>query len=161
MSKQEVFNGVFSDEEEKKLYTINLNPGQKVYGEQLVAGDNEEFRSWHPKRSKPAAAIKNNIEQFPVEKDSKILYLGAGSGTTASHVSDIAKDGMIYTVEFSSRPMRDLIHLAEARENLIPLKIDARKTDELAKFVFSVDLVYMDLSQADQSDILIKNADAF
>jgi len=160
MIKTEVSEEVYSDGD-KKLYTINLKPGQKVYGEQLVEADGKEFRSWHPKRSKPAAAIKNNIEQFPLHTDSKVLYLGAGSGTTASHFSDIARDGLIYTVEISSKPMRDLIHLAESRDNLIPLKLDARKTDELTQFVFSVDLVYMDLSQADQSSILIKNSERF
>ena len=38
-----------------------------------------------------------------------MLYLGAASGTTVSHVSDVVgPEGMVYAVEFSHRPGRDL-----------------------------------------------------
>ena len=38
------------------------------------------------------------------EPGSKVLYLGAASGTTVSHVADIVgPEGMVYAVEFSHR----------------------------------------------------------
>jgi len=45
---------------------------------------------------------------------SKVLYLGAASGTTVSHVSDIVGEhGHVYAVEFSKRCGRDLVNLAK------------------------------------------------
>jgi rRNA 2'-O-methyltransferase fibrillarin len=53
---------------------------------------------------------------------SKVLYLGAASGTTVSHVSDIVgPEGTVYAVEFSHRPGRDLINMAKSRTNVIPI----------------------------------------
>lgn len=43
-----------------------------------------------------------------------MLYLGAASGTTVSHVSDIVgPKGNVYAVEFSKRSGRDLIEMAK------------------------------------------------
>jgi fibrillarin-like pre-rRNA processing protein len=50
------FGGVFLIN--KKLATINLVPGEKVYGEQLFKIKDVEYREWVPFRSKPAAAMK-------------------------------------------------------------------------------------------------------
>lgn len=53
---------------------------------------------------------------------AKVLYLGAASGTTVSHVSDIVgPSGVCYAVEFSHRPGRDLINMAKLRTNVIPI----------------------------------------
>ena len=44
---------------------------------------------------------------------SKVLYLGAASGTSVSHVADIVgPTGAVYAVEFSHRSGRDLINMA-------------------------------------------------
>lgn len=48
-----------------------------------------EYRVWNPFRSKLAAAILGGIDQIHMPPGSKVLYLGAASGTTVSHVSDI------------------------------------------------------------------------
>jgi len=48
-----------------------------------------EYRAWNPFRSKLAAAIMGGIGNIYIKPGSKVLYLGAASGTTVSHVSDI------------------------------------------------------------------------
>ena len=56
-----------------------------------------------------------------------MLYLGAASGTTVSHVSDIVgPEGLVYAVEFSHRSGRDLLNVAKKRPNIIPIIEDAR-----------------------------------
>ncbi|KAK7817675.1 hypothetical protein U0070_018639 [Myodes glareolus] len=56
-----------------------------------------------------------------------MLYLGAASGTTVSHISDIVgPDGLVYAVEFSHWSGRDLINLAKKRTNIISVIEDAR-----------------------------------
>lgn len=44
---------------------------------------------WNPFRSKLAAAILGGIGNIYIKPGAKVLYLGAASGTTVSHVSDI------------------------------------------------------------------------
>ena len=48
-----------------------------------------EYRVWNPFRSKLAAAILGGIDQIHIKPAAKVLYLGAASGTTVSHVADI------------------------------------------------------------------------
>ena len=48
-----------------------------------------------------------------------MLYLGAASGTTVSHVSDIVgPEGLVYAVEFSHRSGRDLLNMCKKRTNI-------------------------------------------
>ena len=68
--------------------------GESVYGEKKISVDVEggekiEYRVWNPFRSKLAAAILGGVDQIHMKPGSKVLYLGAASGTTVSHVSDI------------------------------------------------------------------------
>lgn len=51
--------------------------------------DKIEYRVWNPFRSKLAAAILGGIDNIHIKPGSKVLYLGAASGTTVSHVSDV------------------------------------------------------------------------
>ena len=51
--------------------------------------DKIEYRVWNPFRSKLAAAIVGGIEKIYMKPGSKVLYLGAASGTTVSHVADL------------------------------------------------------------------------
>jgi len=156
---EEIFPGVFR--KGKRIFTENLRPGQKVYGEDLLKEDGKEYREWIPYRSKLAAAILKGLKTFPFKKGTTILYLGASTGTTVSHLSDIVgKEGVIYAVEFSERMMRELLDLCEKRPNIIPILADARKPKEY-DWVGEVDVVYEDLAQPDQTRILIKNAEMF
>ena len=44
---------------------------------------------WNPFRSKLAAAILGGVDKIHIKPGSKVLYLGAASETTVSHVADI------------------------------------------------------------------------
>jgi len=52
-------------EGEEKLATQNLVPGNQVYNEKLVQSGGVEYRIWNPFRSKLAAAIINELKDFP------------------------------------------------------------------------------------------------
>jgi fibrillarin-like pre-rRNA processing protein len=157
----EKFEGVYTIN--GKIVTINLTPGRSVYGEQLIKIKGVEYREWIPFRSKLCAAIKKKIKFFPFKKGTKVLYLGAGSGTTISHISDIiGKEGIIYAVEISERPLRDLVSLAEIRQNIVPILADARLVETYENIVVErVDTIYEDVADPDQIKILIRNAKKF
>lgn len=157
VKKHEKFEGVFLIN--NKLATLNLLPGEKVYGEELVKIGKEEYRIWDFWRSKPAAAIKKGIKEFPIKKGTKILYLGIASGTTASHFSDIiGKDGIIYGIEISERVLRELVLLAEKRGNIVPILADARKPEDYSNIVFEkVEVVYCDVASPDEINLFIRN----
>lgn len=68
--------------------------GESVYGEKRVSVENDdnekvEYRIWNPFRSKLAASILGGLDDIHIKPGSKLLYLGAASGTTVSHCSDI------------------------------------------------------------------------
>lgn len=155
---QELFFGVYK--KERFIYTLNLTPEKAVYGERLVKEDGKEYRSFDPYRSKLGAAIKKGLKTWPFKKNSKILYLGASTGTTVSHLSDICITGEIYSVEISPHVIDKLVSLSEKRENIIPIMADARKPSEYEE-VGKVDIIYEDVAQPDQADILIKNSRKF
>lgn len=86
------------------------------------------------------------------------MYLGAASGTTVSHVSDIVgPEGLVYAVEFSHRVGRDLINMAKKRTNIIPIIHDARKPQDYRFLVGMVDCVFADVAQPDQARIIAEN----
>ncbi len=145
----------------KKLpATRSLAPDVSVYGEQIVKIDDIEYRVWDPYRSKLAAAILKGLDRFPLKPGYRVLYLGASTGTTVSHVSDIVgDDGMVFAIEVSCRVARELLErVAKHRRNVIPVVEDARRPDNYG-FVFGkVDLEYCDIAQPDQTEIAIANA---
>jgi fibrillarin-like pre-rRNA processing protein len=147
-------------EENQNLFTRNALPGEDVYGESLRQKDDEEFRAWHANRSKAAAAVKNGIE-LGIERDDKLLYLGASTGTTVSHFSDIVSEGLIWAVEYSESVARSLIDLAEKRKNIAPIVADARKTEDYGDLLQEVDVLFQDISQSDQAEIFKRNTEAF
>jgi fibrillarin-like pre-rRNA processing protein len=145
-----------------KLYTKNLDPGTQVYGEKLIDDHDVEYRTWNPHQSKLAAILMNNPETPLLKKELKCLYLGAASGTTVSHLSDILTDGIIYSVEFAERSMRQFIQNTSNRENVIPILGDARYPVEYAKSIFTdVELIYQDVAQPNQAEIAIRNCDYY
>eukprot|EP00968_Pinguiococcus_pyrenoidosus_P027861 scaffold7513_cov296-Pinguiococcus_pyrenoidosus.AAC.2 len=87
---------------------------------------------------------------------------GAAAGTTVSHVSDIVgPSGCVYAVEFSHRPGRDLINMAQSRTNVIPIIEDARHPLKYRMLVPMVDCVFADVAQSDQARIVGINAQHF
>ncbi len=159
LTRVEGVQGVFSDG--KHLLTVNGAPGTSVYGEKLVSVDGVEYRRWDPNRSKLAAMIMLGAECFGLEKNSKVLYLGAASGTTASHVSDIVSEGLVCCVEISERSFRDLVKVCETRKNMIPLLADANMPEEIGEIVEAAEFVYQDIAQRNQVDIFLRNMAAF
>lgn len=114
---------------EKRLATQNMVPGNQVYKEKLVVKKGTEYRLWDPFRSKLAAAIMNGLDEFPFGDGSKVLYLGASTGTTVSHISDIVgPGGIVFAVDHASRVARDFLdRVASFRKNVIPILQDARR----------------------------------
>jgi fibrillarin-like pre-rRNA processing protein len=154
-----VFPGVFR--KDGAFLTINADPGRKVYGERIIREGGREYRVWDSYRSKLSGALKKGLKSFPFAPGSKLLYLGASTGTTISHLSDImGPDGEIYAVEIAPQCMKTLIALSERRHNIIPIHGDARQPQEYEE-AGEVDTIYMDVAQPDQDDILIKNARMF
>ncbi|MCX6820739.1 MAG: fibrillarin-like rRNA/tRNA 2'-O-methyltransferase [Candidatus Aenigmarchaeota archaeon] len=154
-------DGVYSID--GRLATVNLMPGVRVYGEDLVKIGRTEYRIWDNYRSKPAAALKKKLKVFPLKKGMTVLYLGAASGTTVSHFSDIVgKDGVIYGIDIAERVLRELIHHAELRGNIVPILADAKLPGKYAGQVFGqVDMVFEDVAAKDQVEILVRNSDTF
>jgi len=140
------------------LYTKNLIPGESVYNEKLIKIGDTEYRYWDPFRSKLSAALLKGLEDLPLKKKSKVLYLGAASGTTPSHVSDIVENGRVYCVEFSPRAIRKLVSMSEKRKNMFPILEDANFPEKYAHLVENVDFIYQDIAQPNQTEILIKNS---
>ena len=52
---------------------------------------------WNPFRSKLAAAILGGVDKIHIKPGAKVLYLGAASGTTVSHVADIVGPVSMYS----------------------------------------------------------------
>jgi fibrillarin-like pre-rRNA processing protein len=157
-----IYVATFEDGAEK-LATKNLALGESVYGERLVSWQNVEYRLWYPFRSKLAAAVLKGLKTVPIQPGHRVLYLGAASGTTASHISDIVGiDGQVYCVEFSARSMRELVNnVCTFRPNMTPLFEDARMPQRYAMYVNTVDDIYCDIAQPEQARILADNADTF
>lgn len=152
-------HGVFTDG--KDLLTVNGAPGIAVYGERLVRRGDDEYRLWNPNRSKLAAAILLGACDLGLDESTKVLYLGAASGTTASHVADIVKGGAVHCVEVSERSFRDLISVCEARKNMFPILADANRPEDYAHEIEGIELVYQDIAQRNQVDIFVRNMAAF
>ncbi|ETA67870.1 fibrillarin-like rRNA methylase [Methanolobus tindarius DSM 2278] len=162
MPVRELSSGIYEldIDDRKMLATKNMIPGMSVYGERLITEDDTEFRQWDPSRSKLGAMLLKNFD-IPIEADSTVLYLGAASGTTVSHVSDILTDGLVYAVEFSPRTMRDLIQLCDQRPNIIPILADANKPQSYAHIVEKVDVIFQDVAQPNQAEIAAINSKYF
>jgi len=161
------FSGVYiARGKDDALVTKNLAPGESVYGEKRITVEENEvktdYRVWNPFRSKLAAAILAGVDNIWIEPGSKVLYLGAASGTSVSHVADlVGEEGTVYAVEFSHRPGRDLINMAKKRTNVIPIIEDARHPLKYRMLVGMVDTIFADVAQPDQARIVGINAHQF
>ena len=120
IQQSKIFEVYESEEGKKKtLFTINLSPGKRVYGERLLMLDGIEYREWDAYSSKLASLILKGCPNIGVRKNDVVLYLGSASGTTVSHVSDIvSKDGFVFAVDIAPRVMRDLVFVCEERKNI-------------------------------------------
>lgn len=156
--------------------TKNLTPGESVYGEKRISVETQsakegdgtssstktEYRVWNPFRSKLAAGVLGGLDDIFIKPGARVLYLGAASGTSVSHVADIVgPNGTVFAVEFSHRPGRDLINMATHRTNVIPIIEDARHPLRYRMLVPMVDVIFADVAQPDQARIVGLNAHLF
>ncbi len=155
---KEIFEGIYSYK--GMLLTKDASPNYNVYGEEKIEIGGKIYRVWNPKRSKLAGAIKKGLKKMPIKKNSKVLYLGASTGTTVSHISDILERGILFAVEISAKMMHSLLKLVEVRENIIPILADANKPKSYEE-IGEVDCIYQDVAQKNQAEILIKNSELF
>ncbi|HII15584.1 MAG TPA: fibrillarin-like rRNA/tRNA 2'-O-methyltransferase [Nanoarchaeota archaeon] len=98
----------------------------------------------------------------PIKETDMVLYLGASHGVTALLVSGMAgENGFVFCVEMSKDSMKYLLKVCETRANMAPLLFDASLPLQYKGLVAKCDVIYMDIAQKSQADILKKNADMF
>jgi fibrillarin-like pre-rRNA processing protein len=144
----------------RDLFTVNRNPGTKVYGEALVTIDGVEYRGWDPFRSKLAALLLKGAPADLLGRPRTVLYLGAAHGTTVSHLSDLWPEATIFAIEKSPTSFARLLSLARSRPGLVPILADAQLPERYQADVGGVELLYQDIAQRNQAGIFVENARA-
>lgn len=143
-----------------RLHTVSNDP-TPVHGERVSRLDDGTFlHEWDIWRSKLASALSAGAS-VPINESSHVLYLGAASGTTVSHVSDIVKNGAVYAVEISPVEFSKLLLFSRRRTNIIPILSNARSPELYAPLVPRVDVIYQDIAQKDQVRIFLRNVEGF
>jgi fibrillarin-like pre-rRNA processing protein len=136
--------------------------GRTHFDERTVKEKGQEYREFDPRRSKLAATIVKGCTNIGIRENDVILYLGASHGYTVSFVSDmVGQEGLIFGIDPAPRVMRDLVFLAEERQNIVPLLVDANHPEEYTDKVCAVDIVYQDVAQRNQEEIFVKNCKLF
>ncbi len=128
------------------LYTT----GKPVKGDRVFG----KLRVWPPERSKLAALYYLGFVPAMNQKDC-ILYLGAAAGTTVSYLADYV--GIIYAVEMATSPLPRLLEICRVKRNIIPIPADASFPEQYALLVSEVDILYQDIAQRNQIDIVVRN----
>jgi fibrillarin-like rRNA methylase len=142
-----------------ELWTESAGSLPDVYGERWTVVGDRSYRSFEPARSKLAAAIDRGWAGPLPQPGERWLYLGAASGTTASHVADlVGPSGRLYAVERSVRPFVRLLAWTERWPNVLPILADAREPENYGDRVPIVQGIYADVAQPDQVDLVRANA---
>ncbi len=158
--RQHPHSGVFTDGSD--LYTRSLLGDAPGAGRTVVGENGTRYRPFPPGTTKLSAIIKNGTRLWPFTEATRVLYLGAGAGTTVSYMSDVCPAGQIIAVEFAPEPFRSLVEVARERPNVVPILADARNPSAYAAQVGgSVDVIYQDVAQRDQWEIVQRNARRF
>lgn len=149
----------------RTLWTLNAVPKKAVYGESLRNFSGTEFRRWDPTRSKLGAALvrtRRAPELLLPEEGTTVLYLGAGHGTSISHLHDHLcgaendLSGRLVAVDLAPRCLRELTHMSKSRPGLVPVLGDARKHAAWGVLLpRKVNWLFQDVAQAGQVDIFI------
>ncbi len=145
-----------------ELWTEAVGTPPAVYGERWRPLDRRLLRSFEPGRSKLAAGLAEGWRGPLPTPGERWLYLGAASGTTASHVADlVGPSGRVYAIERSPRPFARLLTVATRWPNLLPVLGDARDPRGYFDLVPEVDGLYADVAQPDQVEIVRANAELY
>lgn len=145
-----------------EYFSRALGEPPSLRGEPVLELGGIPFRRWEPTRSKLGAALVLGWDGPMPREGERWLYLGGAAGTTASHVADlVGRGGAVHVVEPSVRPFLQLLEVARRYPNLLPILGDGRRPDDYGGSVPTVDGVYADVAQPDQSEIVARNARAF
>ena len=162
MKKYKHFQGIYEKEGKRNIYTKSISPGINVYNEKIIKFNSNEYREFNPRKSKLAAGILKGISQIGIKPGSIVLYLGASTGTTVSHVSDIiGNEGFVFALDFAPRVVRELVFLCEQRKNIAPLLENAFHPLRYKENICLVDVVFQDIAQRNQVNIFLRNIDLF
>ncbi|MGB1431383.1 MAG: fibrillarin-like rRNA/tRNA 2'-O-methyltransferase [Candidatus Poseidoniaceae archaeon] len=150
-------------------WTWSANPGSTVYGETVRKVKHGEWRRWDPRRSKVGSGLLRTTgapERLLPAPGDHVLYLGAGHGTTVSHVHDVVchdgAPGRVVAVDLSPRCLRDLTRLAHQRQGLVPVLGDARRPEAWrAVLPRRATWVFQDVAQAHQASIFTSACERF
>ena len=150
---------------------MNAVPGTSVYGESLRRFAGKEHRRWDPTRSKLGAGmLRTNGDPAALlpQAGSTVLYLGAGHGTSVSHLYDHLcgennrLNGRLVCVDLAPRCLRDLTAMASHRPGLVPVLGDARQHGAWGVLVpTKVPWLFQDVAQAGQVDIFLAACQRF
>ena len=149
----------------RALWTLNAVPGMAVYGESLRRLGGREHRRWDPNRSKLGAAMlrtRADPAALLPKQGASVLYLGAGHGTSVSHLYDHLcgasnqYGGRLICVDLAPRCLRELTHMATTRPGLVPVLGDARKHEAWGVLLpRKIDWLFQDVAQAGQVDMFV------
>lgn len=119
---------------------------------------NRESNEWEAKRSKWKAALEKGMK-IDLEGNENILYLGASTGSTISHIKDKTK-GIIFAVEKAPKMVAELMKLSLKSINVAPILADAHDVEDIKKRLFGVkmNILFQDIPSTDQENILINTA---
>lgn len=144
------------------MNTKTQNQGIFAFDKKILTKYNEEYVFWEPKTSKLSAALHKGLKETHLKQKNIVLYLGASTGTTVTHISNIVgNEGMIFAIEISPTTCRELVFLAEERKNIAPILADANQPQTYANSIITVDWLCQDISQRNQVEIFLKNAKLF
>lgn len=148
----------------RAFFTKSAGGREAVYGEVNRAGEGgAKWRRWDPNRSKLAAALHAGGLTEVVESlftSGPVLYLGAASGTTVSHVADLLAPEAVFAVESAARSFAELLEKLKAWTNVFPVHADARQPAQYASLVGKAGALIQDVAQPDQVEIAAANARA-
>ncbi|EDW14401.1 rRNA 2'-O-methyltransferase fibrillarin [Drosophila mojavensis] len=168
--EQQQFSGAFvsrGKDDSLQLMTRCSAVIEDGFGEEtLVADYNGEccrFRIWSPYKSKLAAALLKDLAHVPIFEGSKVMYLGAATGCSVSHLADIVgAGGVVYAVETSPWANSELLSLAKRRSNVVAIIEDATMPYKYHRVISeSVDFLFCDTLHHEQLRILMLHARHF
>ncbi|MED5487281.1 MAG: fibrillarin-like rRNA/tRNA 2'-O-methyltransferase [Candidatus Thermoplasmatota archaeon] len=148
----------------RSLWSRNADKGVSLRGERLRREGKNEWRQWNPRTSKLASGLlKAEKSGLLPNSGTTCLYLGAGHGTTISHLHDHLCgpenkfNGQIIAVDLSTKCIRSLVLLSKSRPGILPILSDCRDLISISPFLpKKVPWIFQDVSQKGQVHIFIK-----
>ncbi|KAF1002443.1 rRNA 2'-O-methyltransferase fibrillarin 2-like [Apium graveolens] len=152
-----------------QLCTKNLFPGDDDKDDLLFLQQNEDgteevhYRVWDPSTSPLAAVVLKGVDYFSIKPGAKVLYLGAASLATVSHLSDIVgSSGMVYAVTSFSSLFTQLSDMAIKRTNVTPINEDPSDPFKYRNLVGThVDVMLSEIPLDCQVQMMALNASYF